>query len=791
MAKKKVGKKTAIRKKRAAKRKSSARKSPRKNNRFTSFFKRWLVRMLLLGTAIGAAGLFFYSFYLNQVVTTKFEGKRWAVPARVYARPLELYAGADVTRQQLEAEIKRLGYRQQKQPGAPGTWKKTGDSFLIYTRAFHFWDEEVPTLALKISYLGQNVASIVNLETRQEEAIIRLEAPMIESIYPAHNEDRILVRNSDIPELLIDTLIAVEDRDFFSHHGVNPKSIARAMWINLRAGSVVQGGSTLTQQLVKNFFLTSERTLVRKLNEALMSLIVDWRYDKHEILQAYANEIYLGQQGRRAIHGFGLASLFYFNRPLKELDIPRIALLVGMIKGPSYYDPRRHPERAKKRRDLVLDVMLKQGLISDKQQTQASMSDLGVIKSGQQGARGYPAFIQLVRKQLQRDYREEDLTSEGLRIFTTLDPWIQKRAEDKVRMSLESLEKQHKLPKGKLQAAAVIAEVTSGEILAVVGGRETRYSGFNRALNAIRPIGSLVKPFVYLTAFMQPEKYSLISKINDEPVELVLENGDIWKPENYDRQLHGEVPLINALARSYNLATVNLGMQVGLEKIKQTLQKAGVSKDFNAYPSMLLGALSLSPLDVAQTYQTLAAGGFRSPLRAIREVLDAHNEPLQRYPLTVKQTLPSAPVYLTNIALQRVVNVGTARGLNSLVNSSYQLAGKTGTTNDLRDSWFAGFSNNHVGAVWVGRDDNQAAGLTGAEGAMRVWGNIFAAIRTEPLRLDTSSDTELVLIDDETGLRASEKCENTVQVPFVKGYAPQENSPCVKKNMGLFERIFQ
>ncbi|MBT8439807.1 MAG: transglycosylase domain-containing protein, partial [Gammaproteobacteria bacterium] len=264
--KKKAGKKTTVRKKRAVKKRSS-KKPPRKNNRFTAFLKRWLIRLLFLGTALGAAGLFFYSFYLNQVVTTKFEGKRWAVPARVYARPLELYAGADVTPQQLEAEIKRLGYRQQKQPGAPGTWKKQRNSFFIYTRAFHFWDEAVPSQALKVSYQGQNVQNIINLENRREEPIIRFEAPMIESIYPAHNEDRILVRNSDIPEVMIKTLIAVEDRNFFSHHGVSIKSIARAMVINLRAGQVVQGGSTLTQQLVKNFFLSSERTLVRKLNE--------------------------------------------------------------------------------------------------------------------------------------------------------------------------------------------------------------------------------------------------------------------------------------------------------------------------------------------------------------------------------------------------------------------------------------------------------------------------------------------------------------------------------------------
>ena len=785
--KKKTVKKT-IRKKTPIRKKSPVRKKT--TGKAKSGVGRHFKRLVLMAATLSLTVLFFYSLYLSQIVMVKFEGKRWAVPARVYARSMELYSGADISKNQLQAELMRLGYRRQQQPGAPGTWQRTDNSFVIYTRPFDFWDEQVDELALRVNFSGNQLNNIKNLRSGSEEAIVRLESPMVDSIYPSHNEDRILVRYDDIPALMKDTLVAVEDRNFFAHHGVSIKSIARAFIANMRAGQVVQGGSTLTQQLVKNFFLSSERTLTRKLNEALMALIVDWHYDKTEILEAYANEIYLGQDGKRAIHGFGLASRFYFNRPLAELDESRIALLIGMIKGPSYYDPRRNPKRALKRRNLVLDLMLEQGLLTNKRWQLAKNRSLGLASKKHGGQRGYPAFIKLVRQQLKRDYREEDLTSEGLRIFTTLDPWVQEQAESKARVSLSQLENRHKLQAGRLQVAAVIANVSNGEVLGVVGGRNASQSGFNRALDAVRPIGSLVKPLVFLTALMRPDEYSLITQIADESVSIKLPNGDLWQPQNYDKQSHGQVPLINALASSYNQATVNLGMALGLTEVIDTLHKAGVKRDIPAYPSLLLGSLSLSPMEVTQIYQSLGNGGFYSPLRAIHEVLDNDNKPLQRYPLTVKQTLPETPVYLLNVALQRVVNTGTARALRSLVGKNAAFAGKTGTTNDLRDSWFAGFSDKHVAAVWVGRDDNSEAGLTGAQGAMRVWAKIFSSINTESLKLNPTSGVEWLLIDDQNGLLASERCESAVKVPFIKGYGPSRESPCINKNRNLFERLF-
>ncbi len=745
----------------------------------------------MLSVLLGLTITLFYAIYLNREVEVKFEGKRWAVPARVYGRPLELYAGAPVTEEQLKAELGRLGYRHQKHPQTEGTWGATGQRYLVNTRAFDFWDESLPATSLQVVFENSRIASIRNRNTGQEVAVIRLEAPMIDSIYPSHNEDRILLRRQDLPPLLVETLITVEDRDFYGHHGVNPKSIARAMFANLRAGQVVQGGSTLTQQLVKNFFLTSERSLVRKFNEAIMSLIVDARYDKDEILEAYANEIYLGQQGRRAIHGFGLASRFYFNRPLQELDVSRIALLVGMIKGPSYYNPLRNPERALSRRNLVLKLMNEAGLINSEQADRASRMSLGIAGESAGVQRGYPAFIKLVRQQLVRDYRESDLTSEGLRIFTTLDPWVQDNAEKQAAAELSHLEKRHKLSAGKLEVGAVFANPSNGEVLAVIGGRNSDFSGFNRALDAVRPIGSLVKPFVYLAALAQPGKYSLISELRDEAVKLKQQDGSYWQPGNYDGKLHGRVSLQSALAHSYNLATVHLGMDIGLPQVIETLGNAGVERQMRALPSMLLGALSLSPLEVTQLYQTIANGGFRSPLRAIREVLDHQNKPLSRYPLEVRQTLAAEPVYLLNTALQTVMSDGTGRSLKSLLPQSYPLAGKTGTTNDLRDSWFAGFGSDLVGVVWVGRDDNSVAGLSGSSGAMQVWGKIMKVLKPAPLAMPVPSEIQWVWIDPSNGLLADEDCKNVIRVPFRRGYLPSGESGCMSSGIsGFLERLF-
>ncbi|MEO5344531.1 MAG: transglycosylase domain-containing protein, partial [Gammaproteobacteria bacterium SHHR-1] len=335
---------------------------------------------------------------------------------------------------------------------------------------------------------------------------------------PAHREDRVLVRYEEIPQTLIGGLLAAEDREYFDHFGVSIKGIARAMLANIKAGRTVQGGSTLTQQLVKNFYLTSERSLKRKANEALMAILLDYFYSKEDILQAYANEIYLGQDGQRAIHGFGLAARFYFNRPLRELSIKDQALLIALIRGPSYYNPVRNPERARQRRDLILDLMASHGFIQQAEADRAKGQSLGLeIARNTSGGNKYPAFMDLVRRQLSRDYHEEDLNSEGLKIFTTLDPWVQIQSQQVLAEQLAQFEVQRRRLEGSYEGALVVVGRDSGEVQAVIGGRQAEFAGFNRALDSVRSIGSLIKPPIYLSALDMPELYSLVTPLSDEP----------------------------------------------------------------------------------------------------------------------------------------------------------------------------------------------------------------------------------------------------------------------------------
>ncbi|QGU32738.1 penicillin-binding protein 1B [Thermochromatium tepidum] len=705
------------------------RRSPKRRGLWLGHVLAGWSLVLMLGATLAVV---LYGIHLDRVVRSKFEGQRWALPARVWARPLELYAGRRLSPDQFESELERLNYRAVESPRNPGQYQRLGDRFEVWTRPFRFWDGVEPEHHLNITFADGQVETLTDADGGADPALVRLDAMLIASIYPTHNEDRVLVRRQDLPELLVKTLMAVEDRNFQRHPGVDPKGILRAVVSNLQAGAVVEGASTLTQQLVKNFYLTADRTLERKIKEAYMAVLLELHYSKDEILEAYANEIYLGQDGSRAIHGFGLASQFFFNLPLDELDAPKVALLVGLIQAPSSLDPRRNPEAAKARRDLVLDLMVRDAVISPDEAERAKRAPLGIQDGGGRPAGHYPDFISLVRRQLQRDYRDEDLRSEGLNIFTTLDPVVQAAVERSLSKKLDELERQHRMKAGSLEAAAVVTSVAQGEVLAIAGGREPGYAGFNRALDSVRSIGSLVKPPIYLTALSQPERYTLTTSLSDTPVSL-FDGNKRWEPKNYDRRVNGSVQLHSALARSLNLATVNLGLSIGVKNVVDTLYKMGAQRRIRVVPAVLLGAVSMSPLEVAQIYQTIAAGGYRAPLRAIREVVDAQGRPLNRYPLAIEAVVDPRAAYLTTWAMQRVVTHGTAKWLGDQLPKGMTMAGKTGTTDEKRDSWFAGFSGDKVAVVWVGRDDYKPMGLTGGAGALRVWGDFMLALDNEPL----------------------------------------------------------
>ncbi|HET9694772.1 MAG TPA: transglycosylase domain-containing protein, partial [Steroidobacteraceae bacterium] len=365
---------------------------------------------------------------LDRRVTQQFEGRRWTLPARVYAQPLELYAGQQLSSARFAQELVRLGYIAQSPVERPGTFRRKGNTVDLYVRAFAFPDARQPAQRLRVSFDGESVASLSG-DGGADVPVFRLDPLLIGSIFPIHGEDRIVVSPDQVPPLLPEALKAVEDRKFDSHHGVNPLAILRALFVNVRAGQVEQGGSTLTQQLVKSYFLDSRRTLRRKVEEAIMAFILESRFEKADIMNAYINEIYLGQDGRRAVHGFGLASQFYFGKPLSELNLQEVALMVAIVRGPSYYDPRRHAERALDRRNLVLKVLAEQGVVKPAEAERAAKTPLGITDNAGRTANYFPAFLDLVRRKLREDYPENELTEAGLTVFTTLDPLLQEKAE--------------------------------------------------------------------------------------------------------------------------------------------------------------------------------------------------------------------------------------------------------------------------------------------------------------------------------------------------------------------------
>ncbi|WP_217475109.1 penicillin-binding protein 1B [Stutzerimonas stutzeri] len=729
----------------------------------------WVIKLSIVALVL-LAGV---AIYLDAVVQEKFSGKRWTIPATVYARPLELFVGQKLAKEDFLTELDALGYRRENAVSGPGTMSVAANAVEMHTRGFRFYEGAEESQRIRVRFSGDFVAGLARADGG-ELPVARLEPVTIGGLYPAHNEDRILIKLDQAPPYLVDTLVAVEDRDFFEHFGVSPKSIARAVWVNLTAGAVRQGGSTLTQQLVKNFFLTNERSLSRKATEAMMAVLLELHYDKHEILEAYLNEVFLGQDGNRSIHGFGLASQYFFGRPLAELKVQHVALLVGMVKGPTYYNPRRHPERALARRNLVLDLLEEQGVLNAEQAAAARKSPLGVSPRGSLANSSYPAFLDLVKRQLREDYRDEDLTEEGLRVFTSFDPILQRKAESAM---TETLKRLGKAAEG-VEGAMLVTNPETGELQAMLGSRQPGFAGFNRALDASRPIGSLIKPAIYLAALEKPSQYTLTSRLEDQPFSVKGADGQVWKPQNYGRTAHGTVYLYQALANSYNLSTARLGLDLGVPHVLKTLERLGASPQWPAYPSMLLGAGALRPIEVAGMYQTLANGGFNTPLRAIRSVVAADGEPLSRYPFKIEQRFDAGAIYLTQYAMQRVMREGTGRSAYNYVPKSLTLAGKTGTTNDSRDSWFAGFSQDLLAVVWLGRDDNGKTSLTGATGALQIWADFMRRADPLPLQSPLPDNVEMVWVDAQTGQGTSETCPGAVQIPYIRGSEPAMGSGC-------------
>ena len=721
-----------------------------------------------------------YLVKLDRTITHKFEGKRWDIPAKVYSRPLELYQGANVDRDTMKTWLELLNYQSDKAYDRTGTYYRSGNTYFIHTRGFTYSANDVDQEQVIKMTIAANKIESIQSTLPAESGIIRLEPVNIGGIYPDSNEDRMVVSLDQVPQPLIDALIATEDRAFYEHKGVSVRGIARAVMNNF-SGGARQGGSTITQQLIKNFYLNSDRTLKRKANEALMAVLLELHYSKDEILQTYLNEIYLGQNGNRSINGFGLASQFYFDKPLNELRLDQQALLVGMAKGPSIYNPRRNPNDSKARRDVVLNNMLTVGSLSQEDYDKAIEQPLDVVDKPVEGKSQFPDFLDIVKRELNTVYYSDDLKNEGLIIISTLDPIAQLAADKAVDRKLGELRRNGSKTED-LQGALVSANPETGELVSVVGSG-SEFTGFNRAVDAKRQVGSLLKPIIYMTA-LESGRYNLASSVDDSPITINLNDGEEWNPKNYDNRDHGYVALTTALSQSYNQAAVRLGMEFGISTFAKQLQRMGVEEKIPPYPSALLGSVNLSPMDMLGVYQIFATGGFRTPIHSIRTVIDDRGRILQRTGLNTQRSIPPESNFLTNYALQQVVSNGTGKRAQSL-GSHLNLAGKTGTTNDYRDAWFAGYSGNYVSVVWVGRDDNKPIGLSGGTGALPIWVDYMKRLKLTPVALPEPEGIEWLWLENNSGKLSNERCANARYLPVMSAHLPEEASSCA---IGLYQQ---
>ena len=701
----------------------------------------WLLRISGFGFGLGLGFVLPWLVYLDQIIQSRFDLSMQSVPSRVYARPLLLIPG-ELNLDALKAELALLRYIDDPRASVPGSFSSRNGSYVVNVRSFTFESGEQDARRILLRFDGNQLSAVKDANSSADLKSWRLDPVKIATLPGAGKNaaERLPMAIEQMPQLLVAGLQAVEDRNFKTHHGVDPLGLLRAVWTNLRGGELRQGGSTLTQQLVKNTLLTPAQTIERKLKEMGLAILLERRFDKKTILEAYLNRVVLGQSGDQAIQGFPAASEFYFGRNLEDLKAQDIALLVGLLKATSAYDPRRNPENATRRRGIVLTQFLDTGLIKQDVFDAAKNAPLNVIAKAVAARERYPAFVALVRAQIERSYDAKALTSQGLTVLTTLDAQAQERAETALVSSLSAIDKT-----GLLQGALVLTENNTGEIVAMVGGRGPRSSNFNHAIDAKRPVGSLLKPFVYLLALSDPSRYALGSTISDAPLDLKLNGNQHWKPQNYDRQSHGDVLLIDALAKSYNLAAARVGLDIGVERLAELIMTLGVEVPRPAPPAMILGAVDLSPMQLAQLYQALASGGRVLPLVTVRAVLDRSGKALNRFPRTSIRPPNSEAIKLVTLALNETTRTGTAQSLVNQV--KLVAAGKTGTSNDKRDSWYAGYTGKHLGVVWMGRDDNQSTNLTGASGALRAWSALFKTLPSTPLQINFDASTRWLPVD--------------------------------------------
>ncbi len=750
--------------------------------RLLAFTRRQLTRRRLAAGAAVLVGLGGFYLVYEAKVAADFETADAALPSRIYARPLVLRPGGWADRDRVEAHLDRTGYgraaRRRGRPLEAGQYALGGRAWWIGRRPLRLGRTFDPggEVRIRLDRRGR-IDGLRGADGRDLESVV-LEPELVGTLWGADRRDRIPVELDQLPDELVRAVLTVEDRRFREHGAIDPRRLLGAALANLRAGRVVQGGSTLTQQLARTLFLDHDRSLFRKLRETAIAIALERRYDKDRLLEAYLNHIYLGQNRGAAIPGVGSAARHYFGKDASQLDLAESALLAGIIRGPSHYSPFRNPELAKQRRDLVLRMMAERGEVDADRLAETLARP---VRLAERPARAVRAryFLDHLAAELRSDFPEIDPRSGGLVVVSSLEPALQRAAEAAVARGLDALERiRPALARAEepVQAALVVLEPGSGEILAMVGGRSYGRSQFNRATRALRQPGSAFKPVVALAALAGhggQRAFTLASALDDEPLSVRTPQGS-WRPSNADGEFAGSVTLREALEESRNVPFARLGLAIGPERVVETARRLGIASELAPVPSLALGASEVTLLELTAAYGVLAAQGVRTPPHAARVVFD----PRGRRPAKAGARAPArefspAETYLVTSALRGVIERGTGTGVRAH-GFHGPVAGKSGTTNGGRDAWFVGYTPELAVGVWVGFDDGSPTGLSGSRAALPIFADFLrrALGRGGGAEFEVPEGIELVDIDPRTGLRAGWGCFGEPEL-FLSGTAPE------------------
>lgn len=716
-------------------------------------------RLVLLGIVLALVA---DAALLHHRVAERFAAGPARLHTRFFTDRLRITPGTDVDRAGVLRMLERLDYRRDDGLARDGTWRRRRNAIEIRARAFTDAIGPIPARTARLVLDGARVVAVEDVPTGERQRQLTLEPAWLGATWNGRWELRRPVALGELPAHVVDALLAQEDQRFYHHVGIDVFGIARAIAVNVRARRLVEGGSTITQQLARSVFLSGARTWRRKLDETLLAFLLELRFSKRELLELYVNEVYLGAHGGTSIVGYGQAARTFFGKPASALTVGEAATLAGIIRAPNPGSPLRHPARARRRRDAVLDRMAASGTLSPAAAAAAKRAPLDALAPAKADALDGAFLLETARQELERAVGEAAVRDGGLDVQTTMDWTMQRDADRGVASGLATLERTHRWLRDReppLEASFVLVDVRDGAVRALVGGRDFPRRPFNRAVAARRQAGSTFKPFVYLTALRRdPARYTATTLLEDRPL-VVRTGGDVWEPANHDQRFRGLVTMRSALERSLNVPTVRLAMDVGIDAVAATARAAGWTGDLPEVPALALGATETSLLDVAKVYTGFPRLGSVVTPYVVRRALGRRDAVAYRREPAEARPYDPTSAYLVHAMLEGVVDRGTARSLRT---DGFRgpLAGKTGTTNDYRDAWFVGYSPELLAAAWVGFDDGRPLKLPASATALEVWKAAMRPILGAHAggRFAVPDDVTFVEVDDATGLRATPSC---------------------------------